>query len=154
MALYFEDFTPGRRFKSPGCTLSEGQILDFAFSYDPQPFHLDKSAPDNPYGGIIASGFQTLLVGFRMFYQSNIINHCSMGSPGMDELRWLKPVRPEDSLHVEAEVLEQRPSSSKPDRGTVTIAYAVVNQEGETVMTYRVVHIFRRRPDESGSAEG
>lgn len=147
-ALYFEDFTPGRRFKTPRCSLSEAQILDFAFTYDPQPFHLDKTAEDNPYGGVIASGFQTLLVAFRMFYQSNVINHCSMGSPGMDELRWLKPVRPGDSLGVEAEVQERRESRSKPDRGLVTIAYSVLNQDGEAVMTFRALHIFRRRPED------
>jgi acyl dehydratase len=146
MPLYFEDFTPGRRFASPAATLSEGQIMDFAFAYDPQPFHIDKHAADNPYGGLIASGFQTLAVAFRMFYQANVINACSMGSPGMDELRWLKPVRPGDSLHAEAEVLEQRPSSKKPDRGTVIMGYEVVNQDGEVVMTFRCIHIFRKAP--------
>jgi acyl dehydratase len=70
-----------------------------------------------------------------------------MGSPGMDELRWLRPVRPGDSLHVEAEVLEQRASSKRPDRGTVTIGYSVVNHEGESVMTFRCLHIFRKAPE-------
>lgn len=146
MTLYFEDFTVGRRFTTLGCTITEAQILDFAFTYDPQPFHLDKTAPDNPFGGLIASGFQTLLIGFRMFYQANIINACNTASPGMDEVRWLKPVYPEDTLHVEAEVLEQTPSSSKPDRGRVVLAYSVVNQEGEPVMIFKIIHIFRRRP--------
>lgn len=145
-ALYFEDFTPGRSFTTPRCSLSEAQILDFAFTYDPQPFHIDTTCLDNPYGGVIASGFQTLLVAFRMFYQANVINHCSMGSPGMDEVRWLKPVRPGDTLGLAAEVVEQRASRSKPDRGIVVIKYRVDNQDGETVMTYNVTHIFRCRP--------
>ena len=151
MTLYFEDFTVGRRFTTLGCTITEAQILDFAFTYDPQPFHLDKTAPDNPFGGLIASGFQTLLIGFRMFYQANIINACNTASPGMDEVRWLKPVYPEDTLHVEAEVLEQTPSSSKPDRGRVILAYSVVNPEGEPVMTFKIIHIFRRRPEDSAA---
>ena len=147
MSAYFlEDFAQGQRFRTRGCTLSEGQILDFAIHYDPQPFHLDKiAAQDWPYGGLIASGFQTLLVSFRLWYAEGVINAASLGSPGMDELRWTAPVRPGDTLCVEAEVLDVRPSRAKSDRGTVTIAYAVKNQADETVMTYRVTHIIRAR---------
>jgi acyl dehydratase len=145
--LYLDDFEPGQRFTTRGCTLSEAQILDFAFHYDPQPFHLDKlAAEESPYGGLIASGFQTLLVSFRLWYAERIINAASLGSPGMEEIRWLTPVRPGDTIRVEAEVLEQRPSQSKPDRGTVVIAYVVKNQIDEAVMSYRVTHIFRRAP--------
>ncbi len=146
--LYFEDFPPGRTFKTRGMTLTEAQIMDFAWDWDPQPFHIDaEAARDGPFGGIIGSGFQTLLVTFRLWFQENLMNACSMGSPGIDELRWLKPVRPGDTLHVEAEVLESRPSGSKPDRGYVKIRYATVNQTGETVMTYMANHIFRKRPE-------
>ena len=117
-ALYFEDFTPGRRFKTRGMTLTEAQIMDFAWQWDPQPFHVDaEAAAASPFGGIIGSGFQTLLVAFRLWFQENIMNEASMGSPGLDEVRWLKPVRPGDTLHVEAEVMESRASDSKPDRG-------------------------------------
>ncbi|MFW5679072.1 MAG: MaoC family dehydratase [Pseudomonadota bacterium] len=145
--MYFDDFAVGQRFVTRGCTLSEGQILDFAFQYDPQPFHIDKeAAAKSPYGGVIASGFQTLLVAFRMFYAAGIINEGSIGSPGMDELRWLQPVRPGDTLHVEAEVLEVRPSRSRADRGTVVIANRVLAQTGTVVMTYRTIHLQQRRP--------
>jgi acyl dehydratase len=145
--LWFEDFTPGQRFRTAGATLSEAQILDFAWAHDPQPFHIDKeAAAASPYGGLIASGFQTLLVSFRLIHQERIINAASLGSPGLDELRWLRPVRPGDTLHVEAEVRESRPSGSKPDRGMVVIAYTVANQAGEPVMTYRAMHLLRRRP--------
>ena len=145
--LYFEDFTPGRCFRTRGATLTEAQIIDFAWANDPQPFHINKqAAAESPYGGIIASGFQTLIVAFRLFYAENIINAASMGSPGMDELKWLAPVRPDDTLHVEAEVMESRPSRSKSDRGTVRIAYTVLNQRDETVMYFITNHIFRRRP--------
>lgn len=146
--MYFDEFAVGQRFRSAGCTLSEGQILDFAFHYDPQPFHMDKEAAKEwSYGGLIASGFQTMLVGFRLFYAEGIISRGSLGSPGLDELRWLRPVRPGDTLHVEAEVVELRPSRSKPDRGMVVIAHTIANQEGEPVMTYRCMHLQRRRPD-------
>jgi acyl dehydratase len=146
--LWFEDFAPGQRFRTAGATLSEAQILEFAWAHDPQPFHLDKeAAAASPYGGIIASGFQTLLVSFRLIYQERIINAASLGSPGLDELRWPRPVRPGDTLKVEAEVRESRPSASRPDRGLVTIAYTVLNQKDEPVMTYRAMHLLRRRPE-------
>jgi acyl dehydratase len=146
MARYFEDFEIGERFSSQGATLSEAQILDFALSYDPQPFHLDKEAAAiSAFGGLIASGFQTLALGFRLFYQANIINACSLGSPGMDELRWLVPVRPGDTLHTEAEVVSKRDSRSRVDRGTLNMAYEIKNQTGETVMTFTAMHILLKR---------
>lgn len=145
--LYLDDFAVGQRFETRGCTLTEAQIIEFAWANDPQPFHIDRTAAgESPYGGIIASGFQTLLVAFRLFYQEGIMNRASLGSPGMDEVRWLKPVRPDDTIRCRAEVLEVRPSRSKPDRGTLVMAYAVLNQQGETVMTWKVTHIFARRP--------
>lgn len=146
--LWLEDFTVGRVFTTRGCTLSEAQILDFAWQHDPQPFHIDVvAAAESPYGGIIASGFQTLLVAFRLFYQEKVINAASMGSPGMDEVRWVVPVRPGDTIRVRAEVLDVRPSRSRPDRGTALLAYTVTNQRDETVMTFKCHHILRRRPE-------
>ena len=145
--LYLDDFLPGQRFSTKGCTLSEAQILDFAWLHDPQPFHVDKiAAQAGPFGGIIASGFQTLLISFRLIYQEKIINAASMGSPGMDELRWLAPVRPGDTIRVEAEVIETQPSRSKPDRGRLRISYRVLNQHDEVVMSFKVMHIMARRP--------
>ena len=144
--LFFDDFEIGQSFRTRGATLSEAQILDFAFQYDPQPFHLDlQAARESPYGGLIASGFQTLLVAFRVFYQEKIINACSIGSPGMESVRWLMPVRPGDTLTVRAEVLDKRPSKSKPDRGVLKMHYEVMNQVEETVMTFEITHIFLRR---------
>jgi acyl dehydratase len=144
--LYFDDFVVGQRFKSRAMTLSEAQILDFAWAYDPQPFHIDKlAAAEGAYGGLIASGFQTLAIAFRLFYQESILVEASLGSPGIDELRWLKPVRPGDTLHTEAEVLEKRASKSKPDRGVLRMGYTAVNQDGEGVLSYTIIHILRRR---------
>lgn len=145
-ARYFDDFTPGEQFHSQGITVTESQILDFALAYDPQPFHLDKrAAEEGPFNGLIASGFQTLALAFRMFYQANVINACSLGSPGFDKLRWIRPVRPEDTLKVTATVKEMRPSRSKPDRGTLTMDYQVMNQLGEVVMSFTAIHILARQ---------
>ena len=143
--LYFDDFTVGQRFKSRGATLSEAQILDFAWQYDPQPFHLDReAAAEWGYDGLIASGFQTMLVGFRLFFQENVWTAASLGSPGMDEVRWLLPVRPGDTLHTVAEVLETRASRSKPDRGIIKMRYEIYNQRDEMVMSLIATKIFRR----------
>ena len=145
--LWFDDFAMGQRFVTAGCTLSEAQILEFGWAHDPQPFHIDReAAAAGPFGGLIGSGFQTLLVAFRLVYQERIINAASLGSPGLDELRWPRPVRPGDTLRVEGEVVEVRPSRGKPDRGLVVIAYTVRNQHGDTVMTFRALHLLLRRP--------
>ncbi len=141
-----DDLAPGQRFISPGLTLTETEIIDFAWRYDPQAFHLDATAAANsPYGGLIASGFQSLAICFRLFIQSGILAESSMGSPGIDELRWLAPVRPGDTLHSEIEVLEVRPSNSKPDRGIARLKYHAVNQRNETVLTFIVNHLLRRK---------
>ncbi len=148
---YLDDFEVGERFRGIGITVSEAQILDFALAYDPQPFHINKeAAAQSTYGGLIASGFQTLALGFRSFYQAGAINHASIGSPGLDALRWLKPVRPGDTLHTEVEVKSKRASRSKPDRGIVHMDWEVKNQAGEVVMTFTGIHLLRRRAADSG----
>jgi acyl dehydratase len=145
---YLDDFEVGDRFRGIGITVSESQILDFGLTYDPQPFHIDReAAAESPYGGLIASGFQTLALGFRSFYQAGVINHASIGSPGLDELRWLKPVRPHDTLHAEAVVTAMRASQSKPDRGIVNMDWEIKNQLGEAVMTFKAIQLLRRRPE-------
>lgn len=144
---YLDDLSPGQRFTTPGLTLSEAEIIDFAWRYDPQPFHLDvNAAAESPYGGLIASGFQSLAICFRLFIQTGMLHGASLGSPGIDELRWLAPVRPGDTLHSEIEVLEVRPSRSKPDRGIVRFKYQAVNQRREIVLSFIVNHLLRRRP--------
>lgn len=149
-ALYFDDFHVGRRFVTRAVTLTEAEIIDFAFKYDPQPFHIDKvAAAESQYGGVIASGFHTLSAAFRMVIQQNVFTACSMGSPGMDELRWLKPVYPGDTLHTELEVVDAKPSGSRPDRGRIRMAYTVKNQHGEPVMTFVAQQILKRRPPET-----
>jgi acyl dehydratase len=145
---YFDDFQIGERFVTPGITLTESLIIDFAMHYDPQPFHMDiEAAKESNYGGLIASGFQTLALGFRMVLETGIFRACSMGSPGFDELRWLKPVRPGDTLHSELEVVEKTPSRSKPDRGMLRVKYRIKNQRGEDVTTFTSMHLTRRKAE-------
>ena len=144
---YLDDLKVGDRFVTGGITLTEAEIIDFAWRYDPQSFHLDVgAATDSPYGGLIASGFQSLALCFRLFIQTGMLARSSMGSPGIDELRWLAPVRPGDTLHSEIEVQEVRPSSSKPDRGIARLRYQAVNQRGESVLSFVIMHLLRRRP--------
>ena len=146
--LYFDDFEPGQRFFTKGTTLTESAIIDYAFRYDPQPFHMDaEEAKGTVYGGLIASGFHTLSVASRLVLDERVFSACSMGSPGLDELRWLKPVRPGDTLRVEFEVREMRPSKSTPERGILGMFYQTHNQHGEVVMTYTINHMLARRPE-------
>jgi acyl dehydratase len=144
--LYFEDFTPGRQFQTEGVTVTEGQITEFALAFDPQPFHLSaETARSSIYGGLIASGFQTMALTFRLFVQTRALAACSLGSPGVDELRWLRPVRPGDTLRAAVRVVEQRPSASKPDRGIVRLAWTTLNQRDEPVLTMTSMQLVRRR---------
>ena len=144
----FDDLKPGARFETLGKTLSEAEILDFAFRYDPQPFHMDVAyAEAGPYGGLIASGIQTIAVALRLFFQSRVFApEISIGSPGVDELRWLQPVRPGDTLRAAGEILEVRASRSKPDRGIVRYRMEVLNQRDEAVMTMISAAIVLREP--------
>ena len=145
--MYLEDFKAGDEFTSPGVTITEAQIIDFALTFDPQPLHVDVTAASaGVFGGLIASGFHTAALTFRLFWQTGVLGAASVGSPGLDELRWLKPVRPGDTLHVVAKVLEVRRSTSKPDRGAVRMHYTTLNQHGEPVMTLIGNQLIKTRP--------
>jgi acyl dehydratase len=145
--MFLDDFKVTDRFVSQGVTVTESMIVDFALAYDPQPFHIDAEAAANShFGGLIASGIQTLALGFRAFLQLGVFRVCGMGSPGVDELRWLRPVRPGDTLHSEAEVVDVRPSRSKPDRGILVMSFKILNQRNEEVLTMRNMQLTRRRP--------
>lgn len=146
--IYFDDFRVGDRFESAGLTITEGQIIDFAMHYDPQVFHMDAvAARQSIYKGLIASGIHTLAVTFRLFLQTGALSSAvSLGSPGFDELRWLRPVRPGDTLHAVGEVLEKKPSRSQNDRGIIRLRYSCVNQNGEEVLSVIGNQIVRRRP--------
>ncbi len=145
---WFEEFQVGDRFESRGATLTESQIVDFALTYDPQQMHVNAAAAaEGMFGGLIASGFQTLALSFRLFFDLGLMERSNIVGPGMDEVRWLAPVRPGDTLKSVVEVLEARESRSKTDRGTVRFGFTVKNQHGDTVLTYQALTIIRRRPD-------
>lgn len=144
---YLEDFVAGEEIVTHGRTLTEEAIISFAALYDPQNFHIDaEAAARSPYGGLIASGFQTLAIGFRLFIDTGAIAGTSIGSPGMDEVRWLRPVRPGDTLRTIFRVIEARPSATKPDRGILRAAMRVINQHGEDVLTVSTATFVTRRP--------
>ena len=112
---YWEDFYPGQVLETGGYSLSEEEIIEFARKYDPQPFHTDKDkAKQSYFNGLIASGWQTASVAMRMICDLYLLDAASLGSPGVDELRWVKPVRPGDTLRLKATVLETRASASRP----------------------------------------
>ena len=145
--LYFDDFKPGDKFQSAPLLISEALIVEFGRFYDPQVFHLDpEAAKETIYGGLIASGLQTIALTFKLFFETGALDASSLGSPGLDEIRWKLPVRPGDSLHVVGEVLESRPSTSKADRGIVRVLYTTLNQRDEVVMTLIGNQLLRRRP--------
>jgi len=145
--MYLDDFNVDDEFASPGITITDAQIIEFALKFDPQPFHVDVTAATaGPFGGLIASGFHTAALSFRLFWQTGVLGDASLGSPGFDELRWLKPVRPGDTLRVVAKVLEVRRSSSKPDRGVVRMGYTTSNQHGDAVMTLVAIQLVKARP--------
>lgn len=145
--LHFEDFPPGDVRESPARTVTREEILAYAREFDPQPFHVDEAAAAQTiYGGLIASGWHTLAIHMRLMWESFLKDTVSLGSPGVDEIRWLKPVRPGDTLWVRFTVLEAVPSRSKPDRGIVRSRSEVFNQRGEVVMTLRGLGMFGRRP--------
>ena len=147
---FFEDFKVGDTITTGGMTITESQILDFATVYDPQPFHVNTvAAADGPFGGIIASGFQTLSLSFRLVCDTGLLDGTGMGSGGGEGLKWLRPVRPGDTLTVTLEVLEAKPSGSKADRGNVRILYTTYNQEKQPVMTITFHHLVKRRSPET-----
>ncbi len=144
--LAFEDLKEGERRTFGPRVLTREEIVAFAREWDPQPFHVDEAAAArSPFGGLIASGWQTAALTMRLVVDGMLADSTSMGSPGLDELKWLKPVRPGDALSVEVTLGEVTPSRSKPDRGSVVVNYRCTNQHGETVMTMVAKILFLRR---------
>jgi acyl dehydratase len=143
---YFEDYTAGTTHEYGGLTVSETEIIDFASQYDPQSFHVDPvAAKDGPFGGLIASGWHTVALMMKLFAEHYLSTVASLGSPGVDELRWLKPVRPGDRLRLRVHVLETRPSRSDPGRGVVRTLAELVDDDGAEVLRVTVVNLLRTR---------
>ena len=136
----FEDFVPGSIRTSGSLLVTEEEIIEFARRYDPQVFHTDPVAARNTiYGGLVASGWHTAAMAMRLIVENYLAGVASIGSPGVDEVRWLKPVRPGDRLSVRVTVLEARRSESKPDRGIVRSLVEVLNQDAAVVMSFKGV---------------
>jgi acyl dehydratase len=143
---YFEDFEPGQVVELGSHLVTEAEIVEFAERWDPQPFHVDpEAAAGSIFGGLIASGWHTCALWMRLYVETTLDGAASMGSPGIEELRWLAPVRPGDTLQGRLTVLETTPSARRPDRGTVRIRGEMVNQDGVVVMTMTSRGHFGRR---------
>jgi acyl dehydratase len=144
---YFDDYAPGTTYDCGSVSVDQAQIISFGKEFDPQPFHTDpEAAAAGPYGGLIASGWQTAALVMRQLVGNYLSAEASLGSPGVDEIRWPYPVRPGDTLRVRATVLEARRSLSKPDRGIVKAMAEAVNQDGRTVMRATAINFLRVRP--------
>ena len=144
---YWEDIKEGEVFELGSRTMDKERMIAFAREFDPQPFHTDeKAAEASIWGGLIASGWLTGSTLMRLLYDGFLKDTASLGSPGIDELRWLKPVRPGDTLTARLTVIEVTASRSRPDRGIVRTRMELMNQDGETVMTITGVNFVSRRP--------
>lgn len=145
--IYLDDFHDGQIIDLGSRTVSREEIIEFASQYDPQPFHTDEqAAKESIYGGLIASGWHTVAMFMRLLVDGLLSRAASMGSPGVDEVRWLTPVRPGDTLRARGVVLAVVPSRSKPDRGILRITYEMFNQSGEQVLSIKGIGMFARRP--------
>jgi len=150
---YFEDYVPGAVFTSRAVAVSEAEIIDFARRYDPQAMHTDpKAARSGRFGGLIASGWHTAALMMRLFTTNFLSPASSVASPGIDELRWLQPVRPGDVLRLRVTVIEARRSRSRPGEGIVRSLIEVLNQDDTVVMSLKPVSLIACRPTPPDSA--
>jgi acyl dehydratase len=143
---HWEDFQVGEVEQIGTRKVARDEVIAFAREYDPQPFHVDEgAAAKSMYGGLIASGWHTCAMVMRMMCDAYLLDSASVGSPGIDNLKWLKPVRPGDTIRAQRTTLESRASKSRPDVGIVKNRWEVFNQEGEMVMSMEGYGMFRRR---------
>ena len=143
---YFEDYVPGAVFEYGEIPVTKDEIVEFARRFDPQYIHVDlERAAQGPFGGLIASGWHTAAMMMRLIVDNFLPQSASLGSPGIDELRWLRPVRPGDVLSVRLSILEAARSRSKPDRGVVRTLCEVLNQNREVVMSLKGMNIMACR---------
>ena len=144
---YFEDYTPGAVSTSGAMPVSQAEIINFARRYDPQTMHTDpEAAAGGPFGGLIASGWHTAALMMRIFVDHFLSPESSVASPGIDELRWLQPVRPGDVLSLRVTIIEARRSRSRPQEGIVRSLIEVLNQDGAVVMSLKPISLIACRP--------
>lgn len=142
----WEDFQPGQVFERGSRTLSEEDIIRFARDWDPQRYHTDpQAARDTPYGGLIASGWQSCGVAMRLMCDAYLNESSCIGSPGIDQIRFLKPVRPGDTLRFRSTVLESAPSRTQSNRGTVSFRWELINQDGDVALSMVGRQFYLRR---------
>ena len=152
---WFEDYVPESVFEFGYETLSDREIIAFARAYDPQPIHTDPAwSATGPFGGLIASGIHTMAVCTRLYVDHYISQVASLASPGLDEIRWPRPVRPGDRLHIRVTVTGARASRSKPDRGLVHSAVEALDQNDEVVLSFTAMNFFTRRPIPKTAEQG
>jgi len=145
----WEDFPVGWTFSNGPRRLSSEEIVAFAREWDPQRYHTDEAAGrESPFGGLIASGWQTACIGMRLMCDGYLTDSSCVGSPGIESIEFRQPVRPGDALRFRAEVLEARPSQSRPDRGIVRWRWEVLNQRAEVVLSMLGTQMFLRRPQQ------
>ena len=143
---YWEDFEVGEVHQLGEKRVDKDEIIAFAKQFDPQPFHVDEAAAKaSMYGGLIASGWHTVALVMRMMCDSYMLDSASLGSPGIDNLKWLKPVRPGDTIRAQRTTLGVRASASRPEMGLVKTRWEVFNQDAEQVMIMEGYGMFRRR---------
>jgi acyl dehydratase len=148
VTIYFEDFVVGETVELGSVEVTETAIIEFAERYDPQPFHVDPAAAArSPYGGLIASGWHTCALYMRLLCDGMINDSSSQGASGMEELRWLAPVRPGDTLRGRFTVLDAVPSATKPNRGTVTFHSEMLNQDDVVVLRMVGRGLYGKRPE-------
>jgi acyl dehydratase len=145
-SLFFEDFEVGQVIETGTRTLDQEEIIEFGKKYAPVPYHTDpEAAKESSFGGLVAAGYQTAAVTFGLFAQTGALADSGMGSPGVDSLRWKRPVKAGDTLRVLANVLELSPAEKEGGRDAVRIRYDTLNQQDEIVMTLTSLHFVRRR---------
>lgn len=146
--IYLEDLEVGQTTHFGTYQVTREEVIEFARKYDPQPFHLsDEAAARTHFGRLAASGWHTCAMTMAVIARHVVeTEHAGLGSPGIDELRWLKPVYPGDTLSVSGEIVEVRPSRSKPELGSFRTATRVANQDGDPVLTFTSIVLMRRRP--------
>ncbi len=146
---YLEDYEPGAAYECGSIAVEEEEVVWFGRRFDPQPFHSDpEAAAESVFGGLIASGWHTASLMMRLFVDNYLSHNASLSSPGVDELRWLKPVRPGDTLYLRVTVAETRRSRTKPDRGVLRSLIEVRNQRDETALTMTALNLVACRRSE------
>jgi acyl dehydratase len=144
---WFEDFVPGAVFEFGEIAVTEAEIVDFARRFDPQPMHVDPAAAAaGDFAGLIASGWHTAGLMMRLIVDHFLPGKAAIASPGIDELRWTRPVRPGDRLHLRVTILDATRSRSKPDRGLLRSFVELLNQHGDVVMSLKPMNLLRCRP--------